>query len=221
MLHYKLLKGLSIFVLLFPVLLRAEEENLVPNPGCETNTGNKNTADNWIMGTDIKFPAHWDMKQSKGIVKLDSIVVHGGKYSQSYTSPKRIEKDLSEADAWNWNKWHQIHNSSVYWTVPFSSPEFNVKKGDKYRLSAWVKAENMISLHIKVIWINTDGKPVWKGDVLVFPREQKMSTYDWEEWSVVVSPPTGMVKCRLDYVLNEGESDGKIWTDDISVKLVK
>lgn len=194
----------------------ANENNLILNPGCEMDIDKNNIADKWQIGKSGDFPANWHMKDTQGIVKLDYKIAHNGKCSMTYISPIRKEKKIDETDAWDWNKWKE--QESTYWVVPFISPEFKVNAGNKYRLSMWVKAENMMSLHIKVIWIDTAGKPVWRGKYLAFPREQKLSTYNWELWSAIVIAPPGMVRCRMDCVINEGETNGRVWIDDASAE---
>lgn len=196
-------------------------ENLISNSGCEVDNNKDNIADGWKIRKGKDFPDNWCMEDTRGAVKLDKEVCHSGIYSHCYVSPKRIEKKEVEEDAWDWKRWNQLQGASSYYAVPLISPEFKVRENERYKLGAWIKVENISSFHVKIIWINTKGEPVWRGQLLSYPGEVQMPTCDWGFWTINVTVPSGMSGCRLDYVIREGETDGKFWTDDVSAELIQ
>lgn len=201
-------------------------KNLVANPGFESDENGDGFPDDWFSAGDKSHPANWHCGRAKGKPSL-STDAHSGRFSLLYVSPKpydwRQEKAL---DVWDFTSWQEARKklgTRFYYSAPVVSKEFNIDYPKVYKVSAWVKGENIAGLHIKFIGISPKGDPRWFSPALRTPQGStgKTGSWDWEKWETVIIANRGMGwKGRIEAWMRENVTDGRFWIDDVKVEEV-
>ena len=205
---------------------RAVSQNLVLNPGFESVSAGDGLPDHWLVAGGPNHPADWGSRRAKGKVSLSSDT-HSGRFSLLYVSPKPYDwhKD-NPGDPWDFTSWQESRknpDSKFYYSVPVVSEEFKIEYPKVYRVSAWVRAENIAGLHIKFIGVAHDGTQTWFSPALRSPEGYygKTGSWNWEKWEGIIIANRGNGwKGRIEAWMRENMTDGRFWLDDVSVEEV-
>lgn len=204
----------------------AAAENLVQNPGFERDEDGDGHPDGWFAAGSKTHPANWHCQRAKGKALL-SPDAHSGRSSLCYATAKPNAWRPEPTDhTWNFAAWHaarQNPRTRFYYSAPVVSKEFRITYPKVYRVSAWVKAENIAGLHVKFIGVSSKGQPAWFPPALRTPEglTGKTGTWGWEKWSKPIIANRGLGwKGRIEVWLRENQTEGKFWIDDVTVEEV-
>ena len=157
------LYGLLLWLpLLSAAISNAEEKpNLVLKTGLEIDADRDSVPDHWSVPKPSDYPAGWRVGASKALFGR-STVARTGEYSIMYCIPSPNLPSVAAADWWDYAAWERvIHATSGRWAVAFKTDDFPVKEYHLHRVRCYVKAENVLNLHIKFI------------ATFVYPRRKK------------------------------------------------
>jgi hypothetical protein len=203
---------------------QAAPRNLVSNPGFESDENGDAFPDDWFLaGTKAHHP-DWRTSRAKGKASL-SPDAHSGARSVLYTSPTPYDWRRDEvAGRWDHTMWQKARDkpgSKYYYSVPIVSKDFAIEYANVYKVSAWVKAENVAGLHVKFMGVSPKGSPRWFAPALRTPEgfTTKTGSWDWEKWETVVIANRGTGwKGRIEAWMRENMTDGRFWIDDVTVE---
>jgi len=142
-----------------------------------------------------KLAAGW-MTQGE-CVALDSQVKHSGKFSARIAI-----KDFESAGKWQFWRSERIPKEASY-----------------YRLSGWLKAEDVenkdgVAWHRARVVLNFFNG---KGERIDYSREVVAAngTFDWRKFEFDFSPPRGTAEFEILFIMQG--SEGAVWLDDLSL----
>ena len=201
-----------------------EKPNLVLNPGLEVDANHDSVPDHWSVPKPSDYPADWHVGGAGG-VSGRSTIARSGKYSIMYSVPSPRFPEVPPADWWDYAAWERLTRfSSGHWSIAFRTDDFPVKEYHLYRARCYVKAENVLTLHVKFIATFVypgRKKPVvrWIHPLPHDPNHKvhKSGTWDWEEWETVVPVPEFVERGRIEFWVREWAAPAKLFCDDMSV----
>lgn len=201
----------------------ASAQNLVTNPGFEADADGNGLPDDWYLAGENVHPENWQCEQAEGTAAI-SRDAHSGQVALSYQLAEPDAQQVERpADGWDFTAWQQMREApgrGLFYSAPVISNDFKLEYPNVYRLRAWVKAENICGLHIKLIGISPENNPLWIGR-LYTPEGHggKSGTWDWELWEgYVVANRGGAWSGRMEVWLRENIAEGRFWIDDVSVE---
>lgn len=197
-------------------------QNLVPNPGFETDADGNGSPDGWYLAGEDAHPDNWHCQRAEGTMTL-SEDAHSGQAALSYRLQAPQTTGVAVApDLWDFTAWREMREAPerhFFYSAPAVSGDFELEYPNVYRMRAWVKAENVCGLHIKLIGLSPEGNPLWIGR-LNTPEgyDGKTGSWDWELWEgfAVANRGHGW-SGRMEVWLRENLAEGRFWIDDVSV----
>ena len=198
--------------------------NLAANPGLEVDADNDGVPDHWSVPKPQDYPADWHVGGGAarcGTADLAKSGQHSILYAVPGADPPAVPPDRQwDADAWA----KATATTAGEWAVAFKTDDFPVKEYNLYQVRCWVKADNVLSLHVKFIATYVypgQAKPVvrWIHPLLHDPGQRTMRSgnWDWELWEATVAVPEYVEKGRIEFWVREWGAPAKLYCDDMSV----
>jgi len=205
-------------------LADGDKSNLVQNPSLEVDADGDNIPDHWGVPKPSDYPADWHVgggAEEFGI----SDVARSGKHSIMYSVGAPRFRTIAPEDRWDYAAWDEAARfSGGHWAIAFKTDDFPVNEYHLCRCRCWVKAENILTLHVKFIATFVypkQDKPVirWIHPLLHDPRHEthKSGTWDWEQWEAVIAVPEFVTHGRIKFWVREWAAPAKLYCDDMSV----
>ena len=220
----RLLCAVAMHAVAVVALAAAPAPNLVANPGFETDAEADGQPDGWAVAGQGAHPDNWHCQRAKGKATR-SPDAHAGRHSLLYVLPKPHDwRETPLGSLWDfaaWKRHREQPERRFYYAAPVVSSEFRITYPKVYRVTAWVKAQNVTGLHIKFIALSPKGQPHWFPPALYTPEgfTGKSGTWDWEKWERVIVANRGLGwKGRVEVWLRENMTDGRFWIDDVAVE---
>lgn len=206
------------------VLAEGANPNLVANPGLEVDADGDKVPDHWTAAKPSDYPADWRVGGGAAECGLSNIA-RSGKHSIVYSVAAPAFPTVAPEDWWDYSAWEKTTGfSQGHWAVVFKTEDFPVKEYHLHRVRCYVKAENIMRLHIKFIatfvYPNQDKPAIrWIHPLLHAPdhERQKSGTWDWQKWEAIIAVPEFAEKGRIEFWVREWPAPAKLFCDDMSV----
>jgi hypothetical protein len=199
------------------------QHNLVLNPGLEADADADGVPDHWYAPDPADYPANWRVGGEGSQVALSDIA-HTGEHSIVYERAQITPPTVS--NPWSFDDWEaQTEATSGHWSVALRTEDFPVDEYHLYRVRCWVRAQDILRLHIKFIatyvYPGREDEPVerWIQPTLNDPSEKTRVTgsWDWQMWEALVPVPEFVEQGRIEFWVREWSAPAKLWCDDMSV----
>lgn len=216
------------FVVCTAVATLGQTANLVANPGLETDADGDGMPDHWSASDPSQYPANWEVGGGNAIVQA-SDTAHTGAHSIMYRMPEPVYPPVVSDEWWDYGAWEFYEGiAQGHWAVAFKTDNFPVKEYHLYRCRCWVRAEDILKLHIKFVGTYVypgRDEPVerWIHPVLHGPNHssRKTGTWDWQMWETLVPVPEFVEQGRIEFWIREWGAPAKLYADDLSVTEVR
>ena len=104
--------------------------------------------------------------------------------------------------------------STVTWVVG-EQVNIKVEPNVEYHVSAWVKMENALQTHVKLLWQGADGKLI-STDYLFAGTE---GTSDWQEKTGIFKSPANASSMSFTFMSGgKPETPGTLWIDSVVIE---
>lgn len=206
------------------VLAQGERPNLVQNPGLEVDADGDNVPDHWGVAKPQDYPPDWHVAGASAECGISNLA-RSGAHSIVYSVPAPSFPAIPPERWWDHAAWEETARlSQGHWAIAFKTDDFPVNEYHLCRCRCWVKAENILTLHIKFIATFVypkQDKPVirWIHPLLHDPRHEthKSGTWDWEQWEAVIAVPEFVTHGRIEFWVRQWAAPAKLYCDDMSV----
>lgn len=212
-----------IVALLASMLPVTAQQNLVRNPGLEMDVDADRMPDYWHAANPADYPAEWHV--GTGVCEVGtSDVAHTGQHSIVYSALHRDPPLL--LNPWDFGQWDaQAEATTGHWAVALRTANFPVNEYHLYRVRCWVRAQDILSLHIKFIatyvYPGREDEPVerWIHPLLHSPEHltHASGSWDWQMWEGLVAVPEFVEQGRIEFWVREWAAPASVWCDDMSV----
>mgnify|MGYP001122504645 CR=1 FL=1 len=202
-------------------------QNLVRNPGLEADVDADGMPDYWHAADPADYPANWHV--GAGVCEVGiSNAAHSGEHSIVYSTPHRQPPPVT--NPWDFDQWEaQTEITAGHWSVALRTEDFPVNEYHLYRVRCWVRARDILRLHIKFIatyvYPGREDEPVerWIQPLLNNPNEVTHATgsWDWQMWEALVPVPEFVETGRIEFWVREWSAPAAVWCDDMSVVEVR
>ena len=205
-------------------LADGEKPNLVANPGLEMDADGDNIPDHWGVPKPSDYPADWRVGGGAAECGISDIA-RSGEHSIVYSVAAPTFPTVAPDDRWDYAAWEETARFfGGHWAIAFKTADFPVEEYHLYRVRCWVKAQNVMTLHIKFIATYVyprQDKPVirWTHPLLHDPAHtmHKSGTWDWELWEQVIAVPEFVEKGRIEFWVREWPAPAELYCDDMTV----
>ncbi len=203
------------------------QQNLVQNPGLEIDADGDEMPDHWHAADPADYPANWHVGEGASEVGLSDIA-NTGEHSIVYSTPHARAPEVG--NWWDFSQWEaQTDATAGHWSVALRTEDFPVNEYHLYRVRCWVRARDILRLHIKFIatfvYPGREDRPVerWIHPLLHNPQEvtHASGSWDWQMWEALVPVREFIEQGRIEFWVREWAAPASVWCDDMSVVEVR
>lgn len=222
-----MLRSILIAVAMALAVTAGAQTNLVLNPGLEADADADGMPDHWHAADPTDYPANWHVGGGGSEVGLSDIA-RTGEHSIVYSTPHI--RPPAVGNPWSFDEWQaQTEVTAGHWSVALRTADFPVDEYHLYRVRCWVRAQDILRLHIKFIatyvYPGREDEPVerWIQPLLHNPDDvtHASGSWDWQMWEALVPVREFVEQGRIEFWVREWAAPASVWCDDMSVVEVR